>query len=566
MFYQKPSDDKKIRNSKEYHDKDNCFEAFTPKTAPCEFPSSANKIASVSDDPKKSCSFRQYIPLLGEAMDQAETAASQVTTEVKNFQMVKSDKDHSLQDKLSFNIANVVDPCHFQERSVHTKNIDELKQSENDDRVGTADASITQNYPRHVSVHILDGSLGMRALDISQDMSYADSAFSQIGGLPAPQNQVTNPAASGISEHCDDASKSSVHQTFLSNQSAFTPIQSQDDYQSFLHISTTFSSLIVSALSQNPFVYAVASFAAASWPSLNVEATVKPSTTSVVAFQTRPVSTTPSLAALAATTTAAATAWWAAHGLLPLCAPYHPGFISSPASESAAPMACIQDRAINSEKRESDPDPALGGQQLEPECSEALQEKQPVSKLPIISSSDSEESEGVKVAASGTAKEEATAELHDADKSKNKKPADRSSCGSNTPSSSEVEADATEKHAGGEEEKQTNKKEELEEIDAAMHPFGDPFNRRCRSSTSNIVDSWKEVSDEGRLAFQKLFSRQEEAAVYTGLGHGKLKARRTGFKPYKRCSVEAKECGVSGNCHDEEKCPKRLRVEGEAST
>lgn len=59
---------------------------------------------------------------------------------------------------------------------------------------------------------------------------------------------------------------------------------------------------------------------------------------------------------------------------------------------------------------------------------------------------------------------------------------------------------------------------------------------------------------------------KEEEALYIGLGHGKLKARRTGFKPYKRCSVEAKECGVSGNCHDEEKCPKRLRVEGEAST
>ncbi|XP_057805872.1 protein LATE ELONGATED HYPOCOTYL-like isoform X2 [Salvia miltiorrhiza] len=628
---EKPSDDEKVGNSKEYHDKDNCFEAFTLKTAPCEFPSSANKIASVSDAPKKSCTFRQYIPLSGEAMDQDETAASQVTTETKGLQMEKSDNEQYFQDKLAFKMSNVVDTYLSREKSVHTKNIDELKQSENDDTVGTADVSAAQNYPRHVPVHILDGSLGMKAFGISQDMPHADSAFHQMGGVPAPQNHFMNPAASGTSEHYDNATKSSVHQSFPSYHPVFAPIQSQDDYQSFLHVATTFSSLIVSALSQNPLAYAAASYAATSWPSVNVEASVKPSTASAGAFQTRPVSATPSLAAIAAATTAAATAWWAAHGLLPLCAPYHPGFTSSPASASAAPMACSQDRAVNSERRASSPDPALVGQQLEPECSRALHEKQAVSKSPTLSSSDSEESEGVKLNvaldASGTGKVEPTAELHDAaaDKSKNKKPADRSSCGSNTPSSSEVEADATEKHEEGEEDKHIQEKEELEEIDAAMHPFGDPFNRRCRS-TSNVGDSWKEVSDEGRLAFRKLFSRQvlpqsfspphtnkgnvncikesgiaekglqldlngmawgsfpqkkgveggtappigenkeEEAPVYTGLGHGKLKARRTGFKPYKRCSVEAKECGVSGNCHDEEKCPKRLRVEGEAST
>lgn len=432
-------------------------------------------------------------------MDQDETAASQVTTETRGFQMEKSENEQPFQDKLAFKISNVVDPYLLQEKSVHSKYKDELKQSENDDTVGTADPPGAQNYPRHVPVHILDGSLGTNASNISQDMSYADSAFRQMGGVPAPQNNFMNPAASGASEHHNNASKSSVHQSFPSYHPVFAPIQSQDDYQSFLHVSTTFSSLIVSALSQNPLAYAAASYAAASWPSLNVETSAKPSTASAGAFQTRPVNATPSLAAIAAATTAAATAWWAAHGLLPLCSPYHPGFTSSPASASAAPMPCSQDRAVNSERRESSPDPALGGQQLEPECSEALHKKQSVSKLPMSSSSDSEESEGVKLnvglAASGTEKVEATAELHDADKTKNKKPVDRSSCGSNTPSSSEVEADATEKHAEGEEEKDMKEREELEEVDAAMHPFGDLFNRRCRS-ISNVSDSWKEVSDE----------------------------------------------------------------------
>ncbi|KAH6767308.1 hypothetical protein C2S52_018291 [Perilla frutescens var. hirtella] len=633
---EKPCDDEIFGNSKEYHDKDNCSEAFTPlTTAPCESASPAYKITSVSDAPKRSFSFRQYVPLSREAMNQDETTASQVTTEANGFQMEKSDNEQPFQENLAFKISNVVDPYLLQEKSVHTKRTDELKQSENDDTLRTADVQASQKYPRHVPVHILDGSLGMRAFNISPDMSYADSIFHQMGGVHGHQKLFMNPAASAASEHYSDASKSSVHQSFPSYHPGFAPIQSQDDYQSFLHVSTAFSSLIVSALSQNPAAYAAASFAATLWPSVNTETSVEPSTASAGAFQSKPISTTPSMAAIAAATVAAATAWWAAHGLLPLCAPYHPGFACSPASGSATPMASSQGGVVNSERRESSPDPAIRGQQLEPECSEALHEQHLVSKVPRSSSSDSEESEGVKLnvglAASETAKVEVTTdEQHDADKSKNKKLADRSSCGSNTPSSSEVEADALETQIKGKEEKHTKEREEPEELDA-MHAVGDPFSRRCRSTSNNatVSDSWKEVSEEGRLAFDALFSREvlpqsfspppdtankgkkncnkesekdlnglqldlnentwvscsqekgeedtttsligenkEEEALNTGLGigYGKLKARRTGFKPYKRCSMEAKECRVSGNSHDEEKCPKRLRVEGEAST
>lgn len=59
---------------------------------------------------------------------------------------------------------------------------------------------------------------------------------------------------------------------------------------------------------------------------------------------------------------------------------------------------------------------------------------------------------------------------------------------------------------------------------------------------------------------------REEGLLTIGLGCGKIKGRRTGFKPYKRCSVGAKEgwvpnCGSQG----EEKGPKRIRLEGEVS-
>ena len=56
----------------------------------------------------------------------------------------------------------------------------------------------------------------------------------------------------------------------------------------------------------------------------------------------------------------------------------------------------------------------------------------------------------------------------------------------------------------------------------------------------------------------------EEGLLLMGVGQGKLKARRTGFKPYKRCSVEANESIVASK--GEEKGPKRIRLEGDAST
>lgn len=51
-----------------------------------------------------------------------------------------------------------------------------------------------------------------------------------------------------------------------------------------------------------------------------------------------------------------------------------------------------------------------------------------------------------------------------------------------------------------------------------------------------------------------------------GLGNGILKSCRTGFKPYKRCSVEAKEKRMTTSSnHNEEGGQKRLRLEQKAS-
>lgn len=86
------------------------------------------------------------------------------------------------------------------------------------------------------------------------------------------------------------------------------------------------------------------------------------------------------------------------------------------------------------------------------------------------------------------------------------------------------------------------------------------LNSRTWNSFSNHQGVEKNASSRSE-------NNGDEGLLTIGLGYGKLKARRTGFKPYKRCSLEAKENRVGNtSCQGEEKGPKRLRLEGEAST
>lgn len=99
-------------------------------------------------------------------------------------------------------------------------------------------------------------------------------------------------------------------------------------------------------------------------------------------------------------------------------------------------------------------------------------------------------------------------------------------------------------------------KQNVEEKDGNASPLLDLNSREggpCSSQQGNSNLRYSNNGDEGLLT--------------VGLGHGKLKARRTGFKPYKRCSVEAQESGVVNTISPgEEKGPKRIRLEGEGST
>ncbi|XP_039062612.1 protein LATE ELONGATED HYPOCOTYL-like isoform X3 [Hibiscus syriacus] len=559
-----PNGDVKAKNLKENKD-ESCSEVFTrPHEANCSSVSSWNKnFIPTSAEHINSCTFREFVPSLKE----------------------------TIHDKGTSKTSNLENSC--------------------------------TSYQKPSQGQRKDGLDGVLCADEMQD-----SVFNPMGDVRGP-NLFTNPAASATTEYQDNAPRT-THQDSPPFHAPFMHLcPNKEDYRSFLHVSSTFPSLIVSTLLQNPAVHTAASFAATFWPYANVESSGD-SPASGLDFPSRQTNSAPSMAAIAAATVAAATSWWAAQGLLPVCAPLHPGFTCAPASTAAVPpMENGQAHTAKTEQNDrTDQALSMQDEQLDPKHPEALQGQHSPSKSPTSSSSDCEERGNAKVNTGVKATDDEKAakvtEPQDANITNNKKQVDRSSCGSNTASSSEVETDVLEKHE--------KDREESKGADANHSQV--ECNRRSRSS-SNPSDSWKGVSEEGRQAFQALFSREvlpqsfspphkgknkgqqkenvgedqqnpveedgetstldlssktfgscsdqqevkknvlsrdekstaEEGLLTIGLGHSKFRASRTVFKPYKRCSVEAKENRVMNiGSQGEEKGPKRARFEGKAST
>ncbi|XP_016708816.2 protein LATE ELONGATED HYPOCOTYL isoform X2 [Gossypium hirsutum] len=620
---ERPTGDEKATNLKENQD-ESCSEVFTLlHEQNCSSASSMNKnFIPMSAALKSSCTFREFVPLPKEVVNH-EKHEFYVILELKEIcEPYKLNVQQIFHDNGTSKASNLEKSCTSYEKSAQGQRKDDL-----DGAFCADEMQAAQNYPRHVAVHVLDGSLRTCVQNPSLGMSFQDSVFHPMGDVHGP-NLFANPAASATTEHQNNAPKS-THQALPPFHIPFIHLRpDQEEYRSFLHVSSTFSNLIVSTLLQNPAAHAAASFAATFWPYANVESSGDSPTNELRGFPSTQTNSAPIMAAIAAATVAAATAWWTAHGLLPVCAPLHTGFTCAPASTAAVPpMENGQTPAANMEQKDKT-DLALTTQdeRLDPEYSEALQGQHSASKSPTSSSSDCEERVDAKanteVKATDDEKAAEVIEPQDVDKMKNRKQVDRSSCGSN--SSSEVETDML--------EKLEKDKEDPKGADP-NHPQVE-CNRRSRSS-SNLSDSWKEVSEEGRLAFQALFSREvlpqsfspphdgknkgqqkenvgadkqnpvekdretstldlnrkmldsrsdsqeveknalskdekknaEDGLLRIGLGHAKLKASRTGFKPYKRCSVEAKENRVMNTgSQGEERGPKRVRLEGEAST
>ncbi|KAL8231378.1 hypothetical protein R6Q57_001156 [Mikania cordata] len=444
-----------------------------------------------------------------------------------------------------------------------------------------------QNYPRHVPVQGVDGSQeNTTRTSIHPDMSLHESKVNNSREAcehPNPNPSVNIPTESATSGHHNNATFHPLFNPFSDNQGS---------YQSFLHFSSAISGLIVSSLLQNPAAHAAASFAAKFWHPVSTEAS---SADSFSRDQlNHDATTTPSMAAIAAATVAAATAWWSAHGLLPIFTPFYQGGYSC--TFGTPP---IDGNLANNVRDNAPSEGVLQEEKMDAEKTESAAD--------LSSSEDSEKKSNTEVIPVDAKEVAPVGELHDSSKLTNvKKQADRSSSGSNTISSSEIETDALDKHV---KEMEENKGSDVMES-----------NSRRGRSTITPNESWKEVSEEGRLAFQALFSREvlpqsfsdnhkiagkdqhnivknsdldlnqmtqepgesnsngfsvlrgEAGVLRMGLGSVRLNVHHTGFKPYKRCSVEAKEnskimsATSAGGSQNDEKGPKRMCFETEAST
>ncbi|PNY07315.1 MYB transcription factor MYB 114 [Trifolium pratense] len=610
---EKHKDEERPTTGKE-NNNENCSKVFTIlKEAPCSSVSSAIQSSISNLVPQtNSCTLREFTPSVKEVITRDETNKSFPATEIENQMLEIDDGKQTHKTDGTCKTSKLDNSC--SPKSVQVEKTDGLTSALTIDEMQS-----NQNYPRHVTVHVVDGNLGTSTQTPSQDMLIQDSTFQPIGGINGQRNLFTNSAASNTSESQNNMARSSIHQSFP----PCPPFaqHNHDDYQSFLNMSSTFSSLLVSTLLQHPAAHAAASFAATFWPYANIESSADSPACSQGAFPSRQIGSPPGVAAIAAATVAAATAWWAAHGLLPLCAPLHTAFACPPASATVVPSTNLSEAPPKTKQGDITlQNPPLQDQIFDPEDSEALIAQHSAAKSPAVSLSESEESGDAKLNTSSKATinldiNRPISENPDPNKMEGRKLVDRSSCGSNTTSSCE-ETDVLEKDG---KEKEDSKAPE------ADHLATDPSSRRYRS-ISNLIDSWKEVSEEGRLAFRALFSREvlpqsfspphdlidkdlqtdnmkhneqnvddrdqldsmkcssncdmvqqnlpfvqnnneEDGLLTLGLGQGKLKTRRTGFKPYKRCLVEAKENRVGTACNQvEETGPKRIRLEGGSST
>lgn len=232
------------------------------------------------------------------------------------------------------------------------------------------------------------------------------------------------------------------------------------DYQSF-------PNHIMSTLLQTPALYTAATFASSFWP---------PDSGGGSLVQGN---SPPNLAAMAAATVAAASAWWAANGLLPLCAPLSSGGFTSHPPTTFGPSGDVEYTKSSTLQHVS----AQSQERIEQEHSEASKARSSLDSEKIENRSKPNCHEQPSVTAETEAK--------GSDGARDRKQVYRSSCGSNTPSSSDdIEADASERQENG-----TNG--EVKEMNEdTNNPQTSESNARRSRISSNITDPWKSVSDE----------------------------------------------------------------------
>lgn len=480
FFHQDHPGIETCQRTKETPKDSNCSEVLNNfQEAPSAF-ISPTRLTSVSipEVLSKQCASSECVPTLKEINGPTTTDGSYLTVESKANQ--KPGKTDISNTDLNISrcegpiLEDYSHPAH--EKVAPEQRTNEMKQREKLDVLSIETQSI--NCPTHEFVNVAHTS----SFDRTSPVSVSHHSGDQENPNPFPI-----PPISPTTEQYVNSGRPTFYPSFPIPHPPFTLFRNNhDSYRSFLNISSTFSGLIISTLLQNPAVHTAATVAASFWPCADNSST----DTLVGGCPVRQTGQSPSLTATVAATVAAASAWWASHGLLPFYPPPHTSFAFPPTATTDIPTeGTTQVTEDNKEITDGMPSyPAREDQQLlDPEFSTALRAQAPATKPSPLPSPDSDENGGESTHA---AQQKASSHgqmtvpcpgMPDTDEGKTRKLLDRSSCGSNTTSSSEVETDALEKHAEGNED--------------SKEAGDEPINRRCKNIGSNS-DSWKEVSEE----------------------------------------------------------------------
>ncbi|KAG6526392.1 hypothetical protein ZIOFF_016376 [Zingiber officinale] len=313
------------------------------------------------------------------------------------------------------------------------------------------------------------------------------------------------------------------HNLALGLQHQFSPVvqynNQRESCDAFLNMSSAFSNLIISTLQQIPSVHAAASLAASYCPSVEVDGHLylnpeiqggEPSA--------RGMKPSPSTPSLVTATIAAAAAWWAAQGIMPWCTPHLSHVFPSPPATEVPPTA---------ETMQVLPPLAVEMMQV-PVAHQSEILKPPQSSPKPVSSS----------------------------------PNDASAKGENSEFSELNQAKANRLQCIVASENTIPDELETDEDNKTKRFIGEARDR----SNGVMGQSWMPISEQNHTTFgASLERRPYDSALHTGVAqtkggvptkvndnnpdtsssnnfkHGNFKASQSVFKPYKRCSVEAKE-------------------------
>ncbi|KAJ6686339.1 SWI/SNF COMPLEX-RELATED [Salix purpurea] len=207
---EKRDGDERPTNAKE-NQNDNCSEVFTLlQEAHCSSVASSNKNSvSTLEVLKKTSSFREFVPSSKKGNHDAQNESFITIEHEANQKLDSSDAKQTAWDNGIVKASKSENSC-----SLHEKFFQQKKSHDFIGSLPTDEMQAMQNYPRHVPVQVLDGSLGTCMETPPSDLSFQDSMFHPIGNIPACPILYSHPARSTTTDHLNNSPRSSMHQSF----------------------------------------------------------------------------------------------------------------------------------------------------------------------------------------------------------------------------------------------------------------------------------------------------------------------------------------------------------------